>query len=82
VVTDLYARWHEYLADGVQALIAAGEIDPGTDVAGTATTVLTAVAGGATLLMATGDIGSLETALTAAVSDLGRSVSQASSAAR
>ena len=35
-----------------------------------ATTILTAVAGGATLLMATGDIGSLETALTAAVSDL------------
>src|ERR1700759_3736206 len=80
VVTDLYARWHEYLADG--ARVAAGEIDPGTDVDGTATTILTAVAGGATLLMATGDISSLETALTAAVSDLGRSVSQASSAAR
>src|SRR5579875_1358724 len=65
VVTDLYSRWHEYLADGVRALVTAGELDPGTDVAGVATTILTAVAGGATLLMATGDISSLETALTA-----------------
>ncbi|HEX4255842.1 MAG TPA: TetR/AcrR family transcriptional regulator, partial [Streptosporangiaceae bacterium] len=47
VVTDLYARWHEYLADGVRALVAAGEIDPGTDVADAATAILTAVAGGA-----------------------------------
>src|ERR1700744_4394991 len=28
VITDLYARWHRYLADGVRALVAAGEIDP------------------------------------------------------
>ena len=77
VVTDLYARWHEYLADGVRALVAAGELDPGTDVAGVATTILTAVAGGATLLMATGDISSLETALTAAVGDLRRSAGRA-----
>src|SRR6201995_5756872 len=72
VVTDLYARWHEYLAAGVRALVATGEIDPGTDVDDAATAVLTAVAGGATLLMATGQIGYLETALGEAVAGLRR----------
>jgi AcrR family transcriptional regulator len=72
VVTDLYARWQQYLADGVRALIAAGEIDPGTDVDDAATSVLTAVAGGATLLMATGEISYLETAVGEAVDSLRR----------
>ena len=73
VVTDLYTRWQEYLANGVRALIAAGEISPGTDVDDAATSILTAVAGGATLLMATGEISYLETALGEAVSGLRRS---------
>jgi AcrR family transcriptional regulator len=79
VVTELYARWHGYLADGVRALIAAGEIDPATHSGDAATAVLTAVAGGATLLMATGEIGYLETALGEAMGGLRR---QSSSAAR
>ncbi|HEY2519938.1 MAG TPA: TetR/AcrR family transcriptional regulator [Streptosporangiaceae bacterium] len=72
VVTELYARWQAYLADGVRALIAAGEIDPGTDVDDAATAILTTVAGGATLLMATGEIGYLETALGEALGGLRR----------
>ena len=72
MITDLYARWHRYLADGVQALVAAGEIDPATRVDDAATAVLTAVAGGATLLMATGEISYLETALGEAVASLRR----------
>ena len=82
VITDLYARWHAYLADGVRALVASGEIDPGTDVADAATAVLTAVAGGATLLMATGEISYLETALGQAVSGLRQSAGQDSPAPR
>jgi len=73
VVTDLYERWHRYLADGVRALVAAGEVAPGTDVDDAATAILTAVAGGATLLMGTGQIGYLETALDEALSGLRRS---------
>lgn len=72
VVTDLYARWHAYLADGVRALVASGEIGSGTKVNDAATAVLTAVAGGATLLMATGEISFLETALDEAVAGLRR----------
>src|ERR1700753_3833543 len=71
VITDLYARWHRYLADGVRASVAAGEIDPAASVDDAATAVLTAVAGGATLLMATGEISYLETALGEAVAGLG-----------
>jgi AcrR family transcriptional regulator len=77
VITELYARWHRYLADGVRALVAAGEIDPATDVDDAATAVLTAVAGGATLLMATGEISYLETALGEALGGLCRQGSSA-----
>jgi AcrR family transcriptional regulator len=72
VITDMYARWQGYLADGVRALAAAGEIDAGTDVADAATAILTAVAGGATMLMATGEISYLEVALDEALSGLRR----------
>jgi AcrR family transcriptional regulator len=63
VVTDMYARWHDYLAQGVRALAAAGTVDPATDDAQAATAILTTVAGGATMLMATGQISYLEVAL-------------------
>ena len=56
VVTDMYARWHEHLAEGLRALSAAGDIGAGTNVMDAATAILTAVAGGATMLMATGEI--------------------------
>jgi AcrR family transcriptional regulator len=72
VVTDMYARWHEYLSDGVRALAAAGVIPAGTDVADAATAILTTVAGGATMLMATGEIGYLEVALDEALDGLRR----------
>jgi AcrR family transcriptional regulator len=72
VVTGMYARWHAYLADGVRALAATGEIGPGTDVANAATAILTVVAGGATMLMATGEISYLEVALDEALDGLRR----------
>src|ERR1700759_4103551 len=72
VIVDMYARWQDYLADGVRALAAAGEIDAATDVADAATANLTAVAGGATMLMATGQISYLEVALDEALSGLAR----------
>jgi AcrR family transcriptional regulator len=72
VITDMYARWHGYLADGVRALAAAGEIASGTDVADAATAILTTVAGGATMLMATGEISYLEVALDETLSGLRR----------
>jgi AcrR family transcriptional regulator len=70
VVTDLYDRWLHHLRAGVQALRDAGEIDPDTDVDRAATAVLAAVTGGVTLLMATGRIGYLETALGQALDGL------------
>ena len=70
VVTSLYERWQEYLATGVRALVAAGETGPDTDPEQAATTILTAVTGGATMLLATGQISYLETALTEALGRL------------
>jgi AcrR family transcriptional regulator len=70
VVTDLYHRWHGHLRAGVETLREAGEIDPDTDVDRAVTAVLTAVAGGATLLIATGRIDYLETALSEALAGL------------
>jgi AcrR family transcriptional regulator len=63
VITDLYATWHRFLADGVRALKEAGQTAPGVDPDDAATTLLTAISGGATLLQATEDIRYLETAL-------------------
>ena len=47
VITDLYDRWHGYLAAGVRALIERGDIAADTDADHAATAVLTAVSGGA-----------------------------------
>jgi AcrR family transcriptional regulator len=70
VVTDLYDRWQGHLRAGVQALRDAGEIDPDTDVDRVATAVVTAVAGGATLLISTGRVDYLEAALGEALDNL------------
>lgn len=70
VITGLYERWHAYLEAGVRALRTDGEIAPGTDAGQAATAILTAVTGGATMLLATGQIGYLETALTEALRNL------------
>jgi AcrR family transcriptional regulator len=70
VITDLYDRWLGYLVNGVEALIAAGEIDGRTDAGDAASAILTAVTGGATMLQATGRIGYLEVSLTEALNGL------------
>lgn len=77
VVTDLYDRWYAQLRAGVQALLDAGEAAPDIDVDRAATALLTAVAGGATLLMATGRIDYMESALSEALDGLRPSVSPA-----
>ena len=63
IVSNLYDRWHEYLAAGVQASKASGDIDPSTDVDATATSILAAVQGGVLMLQVTDRINYLETAL-------------------
>ncbi|GAB3834327.1 TetR/AcrR family transcriptional regulator [Kribbella italica] len=72
IVGDLLDRWLEYLVDGVEALRASGEIDRSVDPVRAATAILTAVNGGATMLVATDRITYLETALTEAIDDLRR----------
>jgi AcrR family transcriptional regulator len=63
VINGMYATWRGFLADGVRALAAAGQTAPGADPDRIATTLLTAISGGATMLQATDDIRYLETAL-------------------
>jgi AcrR family transcriptional regulator len=70
VITDLYDRWLGYLVNGIEALIAAGEIDGRTNAGDAASAILTAVTGGATMLQATGRIGYLEVSLTEALNGL------------
>jgi hypothetical protein len=71
-VTDLLERWHGYLATGVQALKDAGEIDATIDVDHAATSILTAVTGGAGMLQATDRISYLEIALAESLDGLRR----------
>ncbi|MGC4939726.1 TetR/AcrR family transcriptional regulator [Kribbella sp. DT2] len=72
IVGDMLDRWLQYLVDGVEALRASGEIDTSIDPVRAATAILTAVNGGATMLVATDRIVYLETALTEAIDDLRR----------
>jgi AcrR family transcriptional regulator len=72
IVTDLLDRWHGYLATGVQALKDSGEIDASVDTASAATSILTAVTGGAGMLQATDRIFYLEVAVTEALDGLRR----------
>jgi AcrR family transcriptional regulator len=72
IITDLYDRWHGYLAAGVRALIEGGDAAPDTDPDHAATAVLTAVSGGATMLMATDRLDYLKIALGEALRTLHR----------
>jgi AcrR family transcriptional regulator len=70
IITDLYDRWLGYLTAGVKALIDAGEIDENINAAQAASAILAAVTGGATMLLATGNINYLEASLTEALTGL------------
>jgi AcrR family transcriptional regulator len=72
IITNLYDRWHAYLATGVQALKDTGEIDASINVDHAATSIVAAVSGGATLLLATNRIDYLEVSLTEALEGLRR----------
>ncbi|MEV6281255.1 TetR/AcrR family transcriptional regulator [Kribbella sp. NPDC051770] len=74
IVGDMLDRWLQYLVDGVEALRASGEISEAVDPVRSATAILTAINGGATMLVATDRMNYLETALTAAIDDLRRPV--------
>lgn len=77
IITNLYDRWHAYLAAGVQALKDTGEIDAGINVDHAATSIVAAVSGGATLLLATNRIDYLEVSLTEALDGLRRPATRA-----
>jgi len=64
---NLMDRWQGYLVAGVQALKDSGEADPGVDPLVAATSILTAITGGAGMLQSTGRISYLEIALTDAI---------------
>ena len=72
IVSDLYDRWRDLLADGVHALRASGEIDQTIDPKQAAVTILAAITGGATLLIATDRLCYLDIALADALDDLRR----------
>ncbi len=72
IVSDLYDRWSQFLAAGVQALKDSGEIDDGTDVDATATAVLAAIQGSVLMMQATDSISYLEIALGEALDALRR----------
>jgi AcrR family transcriptional regulator len=70
IITELYSRWHGHLVTGVKALKAEGVTPAELDENRAATTILTAITGGAGLLQATDDMTYLETALTDAIASL------------
>lgn len=72
IVADMLDRWQSYLVKGVQALKDSGEIPPTVDPLKAATGVLTAVTGGAGLLIATNRLSYLELGLAEALDALRR----------
>jgi AcrR family transcriptional regulator len=72
IVGGMLDRWLGYLVQGVQALKDNGEIGADVDVKKSAVAILTAVNGGATMMVATHRIDYLETALTEALENLRR----------
>jgi AcrR family transcriptional regulator len=72
ILIGLYDTWQGFLAVGVQALKDAGEIDESVNVGETATAILTAITGGATMLQATGRLSYLESALSEALDGMRR----------
>src|SRR5712691_11410419 len=63
VATDLLERWRQRLADGIRRLRDNGDIAPHLDPDRVAAAVLAGLQGGATVLITTGDIAALESAL-------------------
>jgi AcrR family transcriptional regulator len=72
IVNDMLDRWHAYLVKGVQNLKDSGEIVPTVNPLKSATLILTAVTGGAGLLISTDRLTYLELALTEALDALRR----------
>ncbi|MFI7454288.1 TetR/AcrR family transcriptional regulator [Nonomuraea sp. NPDC049714] len=72
IIIDLYDRWQAHIAAGVRALRDSGEIAAGIDVDHASTEILTAISGGATMLVATDRISYLEISLGEAVNGLRR----------
>lgn len=72
IITELYRQWHGHLVAGITALKADGVSPADLDEDRAATTILTAITGGAGLLQATDDMTYLETALTDAIESLRR----------
>ena len=75
IVAGMLDRWQGYLVKGVQALKDSGEIAPTIDPLKAATAILTAVTGGAGLLISTNRISYLELALTESIDALRRPAS-------
>lgn len=64
IITGMYARWQGAIADGVRA------VRPDADAERVAAQIIGAIAGGATMLVATDDIRYLEIGLTEAIDNL------------
>ncbi|MCW2525690.1 MAG: TetR family transcriptional regulator [Pseudonocardiales bacterium] len=67
IITDLYADWLRYLADGVRALQATGGASADLDPHAIAESILVAIQGGVTMMMATDDLRYLKTGLDVAL---------------
>jgi AcrR family transcriptional regulator len=72
IVLTLVSEWHDHLETGVRALKESGEIGADVDAKKAATTILTAITGGANLLIVTDDLRYLDVALTEALDGLRR----------
>ncbi|MEO3856584.1 TetR/AcrR family transcriptional regulator [Acrocarpospora sp. B8E8] len=72
IITDLYERWQAHIATGILALKDSGAIDPSIDVDAAATEILTAISGGAMMLISTDRISYLEISLREAIDGLRR----------
>ncbi|WP_308163103.1 TetR/AcrR family transcriptional regulator [Nocardia alni] len=72
VVTELLRRWQGYLASGIEALQAAGQLPADLDVDERAAALLVAIQGGVTILQSTGSAYHLRAALGHAIDDMHR----------
>lgn len=63
VTTQLIRRWQESVRVGIEATQAAGEANPALDADRTAAAVVTAIQGGVSVLLSTGSVDHLESAL-------------------
>jgi hypothetical protein len=63
VVIEFLRRWQEKLADGIRALQRNGLLPMSVDADESAAALLTAIQGGVSIMLSTGDSGHLRTAL-------------------